>query len=130
MNLRAVLNYGLVGAIGGFLIFIATLMFNTLLSLFIPTGQWTMLLLLCFSSLVVGILARLLQPYHGVGSALASGVIAALILLYLWLIPSTDAMGLVFGPLGMLVAIAFCLFGALLLPHLRKWIGRRAGKTS
>jgi hypothetical protein len=129
MNLRGLLNYILVGALGGFLIFMGMLMFNTVLSLLVPTGQWTMLLLLCFSSLVVGILARLLQPFHGVGTALASGIIAALIILYLSLVNSTDAMGLVFGPLGMLVSIAFSLFGALLLPLLRKWIGRRAGKT-
>jgi hypothetical protein len=130
MNLRSLLNYILVGAIGGFLIFIATLMLNTVVSLLVPTGQWTMLLLLCFSSLVVGILARLLQPFHGIGSALASGIVAAIIILYLWLVPSTDAMGLVFGPLGMLAAIAFCLLGALLLSLLRKWIGGRTRKTS
>lgn len=130
MTLRALLNDILVGAIGGFLIFIGTLMFNTVLSLLVPTGQGTMLFFLCFSSLVVGILARLLQPFHGIGSALASGVIAALIILYLWLEPSTEALGLAVGPLGMLVAVSFPLLGALLLPNLRKWIGRRAGKTS
>jgi hypothetical protein len=130
MKLRALLNYSLVGAFGGFLIFIGTLMFNTLLSLLTPTGPWTNLLFLCFSSFVVGILARLLQPFHGVGTALASGVVASLIILYLWLVPNTDAMGLVFGPLGMLVSISFCLFGAVFFPSLRKWMGRRNEKTS
>jgi hypothetical protein len=130
MTLRALLNYILVGAIGGFLIFLGMLMFNTVLSLLFPTGQGTMLFFLCFSSLVVGILARLLQPFHGIGSSLASGVIAALIILYLWLVSSTDALGLAVGPLGMLVTVSFSLLGALLLPNLRKWIGSRAGKTS
>ncbi len=48
-----------------------------------PDRSVDMLLFLCFSSLVVGILARLLQPFHGVGTALASGIIASLIILYL-----------------------------------------------
>ncbi|MGA2505110.1 MAG: hypothetical protein ABSG01_13555 [Anaerolineales bacterium] len=130
MKLRALFNYILVGAMGGFLIFIGMLMFNTVLSLLVPTGQGTMLFFLAFSSLVVGILARLLQPFHGVGTALASGGFAALIILYLWLVTSADAMSMVFGPLGLLISIAFCPLGALLLPNLRKWIGRRAGKTS
>ena len=107
------------------------LMFNAVLSLLFPTGQWTMLVLLCFTSLVVGILARLLQPFHGIGTAVASGVIAALIILYLWLVTSTGAgIGLVFGPLGMLVTVGFCLLGAWLYPYLRRWAGKRVGKSS
>jgi hypothetical protein len=131
MNLRGLLNNILVGAFGGFLIFMGMLMFNAVLSTLFPTGQWTMLLLLCFTSLVVGILARLLQPFHGVGTAIASGVIAALIILYLWLVTSSGVgSGLVFGPLGMLVTVGFCLIGAWLYPFLRRWIGKRAGKMS
>jgi hypothetical protein len=131
MNLRTLLNYILVGALGGFLIFIGMLMFNAVLSLIVPTGQWTMLLLLCFSSLIVGILARLLQPFHGIGTAIASGVIAALIILYMWLVSFPGAgISLVFGPLGMLVAVSFSYLGAWLYPHLRIWVGRLARKTS
>jgi membrane associated rhomboid family serine protease len=131
MNLRALLNYMLVGALGGLLIFMGMLMFNTLLNLLFPTNQWTMLELLCFTSLVVGMLARLLQPFHGLGSAIASGVIAALMILYLWLVPSTaTTMDLVFGPLGILVTIGFSILGAWVLPVLRNRNGRRVGKTS
>jgi len=131
MNLRAPLNYMLVGALGGLLIFMGMLMFNTLLNLLFPTNQWTMLALLCFTSLVVGMLARLLQPFHGLGSAIASGVIAALMILYLWLVPSTaTTMDLVFGPLGILVTIGFSLLGAWVLPVLRNRNARRVGKTS
>jgi hypothetical protein len=131
MNLRGLLNNILVGAFGGILIFMGMLMFNAVLSLLVPTGQWTMLFLLCFSSLVVGILARLLQPFHGIGTAVASGIIAALIILYLWLVTSTGAgIGLVFGPLGMLVTVGFCFLGAWLYPFLRKWAGKRVGKSS
>jgi hypothetical protein len=131
MNLRPLLNYILVGALGGLLIFMGMLMFNTLLNLLFPTNQWTMLELLCFTSLVVGMLARLLQPFHGLGSAIASGVIAALMILYLWLVPSTaTTMDLVFGPLGILVTIGFSILGAWVLPVLRNRNGRRVGKTS
>jgi uncharacterized RDD family membrane protein YckC len=73
----------------------------------------------------------LLQPFHGLGSAIASGVIAALMILYLWLVPSTaTTMDLVFGPLGILVTIGFSLLGAWVLPVLRNRNGRRVGKTS
>ncbi len=99
MNLRGFFNNILVGIPGGFLIFMGMLMFNAVLSMLLPTGQWTMLVILCFTSLVVGILARLMQPFHGLGTAIASGVIAALIILYLWLVTSAGAgMDLVFGP--------------------------------
>jgi hypothetical protein len=90
-----------------------------------------MLLLLCFSSLVVGILSRLVQPFRGIGTAVASGVFAALIILYLWLVAYPGAgIGLVFGPLGILVAVGFCYLGAWLYPQLRRLIGRIPRKTS
>ena len=121
MNLRGIFYNVLVGFPGGCLIFMGMLMFNTVLSMLIPTSQWTMLVILCFTSLVVGILARLIQPFHGLGTAIASGVIAALIILYLRLASTTGAgMGLVFGPAGMLVTIGFSLLGAWIFPHLRK----------
>jgi hypothetical protein len=91
------------------------------LSMFIPTGPWIMLVILCITSLVVGMLARLMRPFHGPGTALASGVTAALIILTLRLASKTEAgMGLVLGPAGMLVAIGFCLLGAWIFPYLRK----------
>jgi hypothetical protein len=121
VKLRGIFYNILVGLPGGCLIFMGMLMVNTLLSLFFPTGQWAMLFILCFTALLVGILARLMRPFHGFGTALASGIVAALIILYLWLRTTTGAgMGLVFGPLGMLVTIAFSLLGAWILPFLRK----------
>jgi hypothetical protein len=121
MKMRGILYNILVGIPGGCLIFMGMLMFNTVLSIFFPTGQWTMLVILCGTSLIVGVLACLLRPFHGFGTALASGVVAALIILYLWLRSTTGAgMGLVFGPAGMLVTIAFSLLGAWMLPRLRK----------
>jgi hypothetical protein len=121
MKMRAILFNILIGIPGGCLIFIGMLMFNTLLSLLFATGSGTMLFILCFTSLVVGMLARLMRPFHGIGAAIASGVIAALIILYLWLsTPSGAGMDLVFGPVGMLVAIAFSTFGAWVFPYVRK----------
>jgi hypothetical protein len=116
MKLRGILYNILVGIPGGCLIFVGMLMFNAVLGMFIPTSPWIMLVILCITSLVVGLLARLLRPFHGLGAALASGVIAAL-----WQASKTEAgMGLVFGPAGMLVTIGFSLLGAWMLPYLRK----------
>ncbi len=116
-----VFNGILVGIVGGCLILIGMLMFNAVLGLLFTTGSWTMLGILCFTSLVVGMLARLMQPFHGLVSAAASGVVAALLILYLWLSSESAApSSLVFGPAGMLVAIVFSLLGAWVLPFLRK----------
>lgn len=121
MTLRGLFYDILVGVPGGLLIIMGMLMFNAVLSIFIPAGQWTMLVILCATSLVVGVLARLMQPFHGFGTAIASGVIAALIILYLWLAATAGTdLGLVFGPVGMLVTVVFCLLGDWLFPYLRR----------
>ena len=121
MKLRGLFYNILVGIPGGCLIFMGMLMFNAVLSMLIPTGLWTMLVILCVTSLVVGMLARLMRPVHGLGTAIASGVIAALIILYLRLASTAGAgMGLVFGPAGMLVTVGFSILGAWIFPYLRK----------
>ena len=121
MKLRGILNNILVGIPGGFLIFMGMLMFNALLNMLVPTGSWTMLVILCLTSLLVGLLARLMRPFHGLATALASGVIAALVILYLWLAsPAGVGMRLVLGPAGMLVTVGFSLLGAWIFPWLRK----------
>ena len=121
MNVRRIFFNILVGFPGGCLIFMGMLMFNAVLGMLIPTGPWTMLFLLCLTSLVVGMLVRLMQPFHGLATAIASGVIAALIILYLRLASAAGAgMGLVFGPAGMLVTVGFCILGSWIFPWLRK----------
>jgi hypothetical protein len=111
----------LVGIPGGLLIFMGMLMFNAVLSVIFPTGPWMMLLILCFTSLVVGMLARLTRPFHAFGTASASGIVAALIIFYLQLASKSGAgLELVFGPAGMLVTITFSLLGAWIFPRLRK----------
>ena len=61
----------------------------------------------------------------------ASGVVAALVILSLW-VTSPDARrdDFVFGPLGMLAAAGFPLLGAWLYPHLRRRPGKNAGKMA
>ena len=124
MKLRELLSQLFVGLPGGALIFMGTLMFNALLGKLIPSSQdnpWTLLLLLSLCAFIVGLLARLARPYHGMGSALASGLVAAAILLGLRLASAPGSQsGLVFGPLGMLAAIGFALLGGWLLPRLWK----------
>jgi hypothetical protein len=110
-----------IGLPGGCLIFMGMLMFNAVLGLLVPTGAWTMLAILCFTSLVVGMLARLVRPVNGLGAAIASGIIAAELILYLHItsVPETSST-LVVGPVGMSATIAFSAFGGWLLPYLRK----------
>jgi hypothetical protein len=111
----------LVGIPGGLLIFMGMLMFNSVLNLLVPTGPWIMLMILCFTSLVVGMLARLMRPFHAYGTALAASILAALIILYLWrTIPPAVGMELVLGPAGMLVPIVFSMLGAWVVSRSRK----------
>ncbi len=121
MKARIIVFNILVGIPGGCLIFMGMLMFNTLLSLLVPPSYWMMLVILCITSLAVGMLARLMRPFHGMGTAIASGVIAALLILYLWrasIAGTNDS--LVFGPAGMLVTIGFSILGAWIFPILRR----------
>jgi hypothetical protein len=105
------------------------LMFNTLLSLLVPPSHWMMLIILCITSLAVGMLARLMRPFHGLGTAIASGVIAALLILYLWRVSVAGTNNsLVFSPAGMLVTIGFSILGALIYPLLRRRTTTRAVK--
>jgi hypothetical protein len=120
MKLQGIFYNILVGIPGGCLIFMGMLMFNAVLGMLFPTGSWTMLVILSLTSLAVGVLARLMRPFHGFGTALASGITAALIILFLRLASASGSTGLVFGPAGMLVTICFSILGAWIFPFLRK----------
>lgn len=129
MKARIIIFNILVGIPGGCLIFMGMLMFNTLLSLLVPPSHWMMLIILCITSLAVGMLARLMRPFHGLGTAIASGVIAALLILYLWRVSVAGTNNsLVFSPAGMLVTIGFSILGALIYPLLRRRTTTRAVK--
>lgn len=85
-----------------------TFLFNALLGMLFPTGPAAMLVLLSVAALVVGLLARLMQPFHGLITALVAGTIAALLLFYLRQAGHAEAgMRLVFGPAGALAVIGF-----------------------
>ena len=77
MSWRGLFFNLLVGLPGGFLIIMGTFMFNSLLGMLFPTGPIVMLALLSVAALVVGLLARLMQPFHGLLTALVAGIIAA-----------------------------------------------------
>jgi hypothetical protein len=113
MKVRSLMDSLLVGLPGGALIVMGMFLFNALLGMLLPASEWTLLALLCVASLLVGVLARLMQPFHGLASAAAAGVIAALILFVLRLssyaVTGADP---AFGVVGMLAAVGFCLLGA------------------
>jgi hypothetical protein len=133
MKIRSIIFDILVGVPGGFLIFMGMLMFNTLLSLIFKTSPITMLIILSCTSLVVGMLARLIRPIHGFGTAIAAGIIAALLILYLrqMSVAGTD-MALVFGPAGMLAPVVLSPIGAWVFPKFRKHprTGNEVSKTT
>jgi len=122
MKLRNLLFDIVVGLPGGCLIFMGTVLGMTLLRMiFQEPPSWTMLVILCLVAVGVGMLARLLRPIHGVGSSIAIGIVAALIILFLWVkaVFGTEDT-LVFGPFGMLAALLLPLLGAWLLPKIRR----------
>jgi hypothetical protein len=121
MKIRTIFLDILVGIPGGFLVVMGMLLFNTLITMLFRTSSLTMLIILCITSLVVGMLARLMRPIHGLGTAISAGVVAAFLVLYLRQasVAGTD-MALVFGPLGMLVAILFTPLGAWVFPKFWK----------
>lgn len=121
MKMKIIFFNILIGIPGGALIFMSTLMFNALLGIVARPAAWTLLLFLCMDAFIVGLLARWFRPFHGLGAAIASGVVAAFMLFYLWLAtPSTPGMALAVGPLGMVAVIAFSILGGWVFPKLKK----------
>jgi hypothetical protein len=120
MKMKIVFFNILIGIPGGALIFMSTLMFNALLGIVARPAGWTLLMFLCIDAFIVGLLARWFRPHHGLGAAIASGVIAALMLLYLWLAAPNDEMALAVSPLGMAAAIGFSTLGGWIFPRLKK----------
>jgi hypothetical protein len=121
MKLRSIFYNILTGIPGGLLIIMSMLMFSAILGKLFFTGSWLMLVLLCLTSFITGLLARLLQPFHGVGTAFTSGGMAALLILFLRLsfLPAPVPETISELP-GMVATITFSLLGAWCLPHLHK----------
>jgi hypothetical protein len=106
------------GIPAGLLILMGTMLFSTLLGLLTgPLPAIVGLLILAFSALLTGMIAGLTRGMQGIETALAAGVVAALLLLLLRLNvhPGEAYNPLVFGPTGMLVAPLFSTSGSILI---------------
>lgn len=119
MKLKLTFSDFFVGLPAGILIFISTLLFTTLLGrllagLAFSGRDWLALPILACDAFIVGLLARLLRPYHGLGTALAAALIGVLIFLGLRLSagPGSAYNPVIFGLPGMVVIPVFCLLGA------------------
>ena len=118
---RTFLSNALIGIPGGCLILMAMLMFDALIGQVHTGGVWMRLALLCLTALIVGLLARLVRPINGFGAAVASGVVAAGLILFLYLTGTgAGTADLAIGPAGMLAALLFSSLGGRLIPRLRK----------
>lgn len=112
----------LVAIPAGLLTLMSTLMFDALLLRVGLAHPVLSLPVLAFCAGVVGVLSGILRKAHGMGTALAAGIAAALILLGLRLFSSTDSNvnSLLFGLPGALIALALTPLGGRLGIHLRK----------
>jgi len=101
----------IVGLPAGLLIFMSTMMFSALLRSRGVASNGLELLILAADAAIVGWLIRLSRKKQALPTALASSVIGALVLLFLWIFSpaNTTLNPLVFGLPGMLVAFLFCL---------------------
>jgi hypothetical protein len=112
------------GLPAGVLIFMATVLFTTLFSIYLGTStRIAPIIILAIISLFVGELAGITRLRQGPATALSAGLIAAGILGYLWLAahPGDAFDPLVIGPIGMIVTIIICPVGG--------WLGARSRKA-
>jgi hypothetical protein len=100
----------------GALIFIGTVLLNTLCSLYTRLPFFAPIAILASVSLIIGWLAGITRLRHGPATALTAGLITAGILCYLWLAARQGDQfdQLVIGPLGMLVTIVISPIGGWL----------------
>ena len=123
MKLRLTFWDILVGLPAGFLIFMSTMMFGTLLRRIIPFAPWLDLLILAADALIVGLLAGITRLRQGLATALMAGIVGAGLLGFLWLSarPGETYNPLVFGLPGMLVSLVFTPLGG--------WLGMKLMKV-
>lgn len=130
MKIRVTFSDFFVGIPAGILIFISTLLFTTLLGRLLAgvtfAGRdWLALPVLAFDAFVVGLLARLLRPYHGLTTALAASLVGIAIF---WGLRASAGAGsaynpVIFGLPGYVSIPIFCLLGAWLMG---RWRGKKA----
>jgi hypothetical protein len=108
----------MVGLPAGLVIFMSTLMSSALLRSRGLASNWLELLLLAINAAIVGWLIRISRKKQAVSSAIASGVVGALVLLFLRISsPENAALNpLVFGAPGMMVAFGICVLAARAAP--------------
>jgi hypothetical protein len=111
-----------VGLPAGILIFMGTVLFSTLLSVKTKLPTWVPFVVLIAVTLFVGWLAGITRLRQGPTTALIAGLVAAGILIYLWLAarPGDEFNPLVIGPLGILIVLFLCPAGGWLGAKLRK----------
>jgi CHASE2 domain-containing sensor protein len=111
-----------VGLPAGILIFMGTVLFSTLLSVKAKLPTWVPFVVLIAVTLFVGWLAGITRLRQGPTTALIAGLVAAGILIYLWLAarPGDEFNPLVIGPLGILTVLILCPAGGWLGAKLRK----------
>lgn len=104
----------IVGLPAGLVIFMGTMMFSALLRSRGVASNWLELAFLALDAALVGWLIRVSRKKQALPSALASGVIGALVILFLWISSPANATlnPLVFGVPGMLIAFGVCVFAA------------------
>lgn len=112
----------LVGIPAGLLTFMSTMMFDAILLRLGAVHPLLSLPVLAICALIVGILAGLTRKAHGMGTALAAGMVAALVLLGLRLFSSNEASAnsLLFGLPGALIALSLTPLGGQMGMRLRR----------
>jgi len=112
----------LVGLPAGLLVFMATVLFSTLLSPHTPLPVFVPPVLLAVSCLLVGILTGITRLRQGPATGMVAGIVTAGILCYLWLVaaPGDQFNPLVIGPAGMLISLLVCPTSGWLGARLRK----------
>lgn len=110
------------GLPAGVLIFMATVLFSTLLSARASLPIIVPLLILAAAALITGLLAGISRLRRGPATGLVAGVVAAGLLCYLWLAarPGENFNPLVIGPPGMITTLCLSPLGGWLGARLRK----------
>lgn len=112
----------LVAIPAGLLTFMSTMMFDAILLRLGVSHPLLSLPVLAFDAIVVGLLAGVSRKTHGMGTAIAAGIAAALLLIGLRLFSSNEssANSLLFGLPGALIALIFTPLGGRLGMRLRR----------
>jgi LytS/YehU family sensor histidine kinase len=112
------------GIPSGLLIFMGTVLANTVVSSNHIISKFVSIGILAFVAFFVGILAGITRLKHGPATALSASLIAAGILGYLWLTarPGDEINSPVIGPIGIIITITTCPTAGWIGAKLRKVI--------